>query len=65
LERGLGNKPSTVLAEDAVPKGLAMLIRSENYGVQGGAANAVRTPAIPAASMPTLLLGGLLLLICP
>jgi hypothetical protein len=28
------------LAEDAVPKGLAMLIRSEKYGVQGGAANA-------------------------
>jgi hypothetical protein len=41
-----------------------MLIRSENYGVQGGAANAVRAPAIPAASLPTLLLGGLLL-ICP
>jgi hypothetical protein len=41
-----------------------MLIRSEKYGVQGGAANAVRPQAIPAASVPTLLLGGLLL-ICP
>ncbi len=41
-----------------------MLIRSENYGVQGGAAYAVRAPAIPAASLPTLLIGGLLL-ICP
>ena len=65
LEPGLGNKPSTVLAENAVPKGLAMLIRSQMYGVQGGAANAVRTQAIPAASLPTLLIGGLLLLICP
>jgi hypothetical protein len=46
-------------------KGLAMLIRSEKYGVQGGAANAARPEAIPAASAPTLLLGGLLLLICP
>src|SRR5712671_5505279 len=64
LERGLGNKPSTVLAEDAVPKGLAMLIRSCLYEVQGGAANAVRTPATSAASLPTLLIGGLLL-ICP
>ena len=40
-----------------------MLIRSEKYGVRGGAAHAV--PAIPAASLPTLLLGGLLLLIGP
>ena len=54
-----------VLAEDAVPKGLAMLIRSEKYGVQGGVANAVRPEAIPAASLPTLLIGALLLLICP
>jgi hypothetical protein len=54
-----------VLAENAVPKGLAMLMRSENYGVQGGAANAVRPETIPAASLPTLLTGGLLLLICP
>ena len=42
-----------------------MLIRSEKYGVQGEAARAARSPAIPAASLPTLLLGGLLLLICP
>jgi hypothetical protein len=48
-----------------LPKGLAMLIRSYLYGVRGGAANAVRSQAIPAASMPTLLLGGLLLLIGP
>ena len=64
-ERGLGNQPSMVLAEDSLPKGLAMLIRSEMDGVQGGAANAVRPEAIPAASLPTLLIGGLLLLICP
>jgi hypothetical protein len=54
-----------VLAEDAVSKGLAMLIRKRSDGVQGGAANAVRTQAIPAVSLPTLLLGGLLLLIGP
>jgi hypothetical protein len=46
-------------------KGLAMLIRSEKYGVSGGAARTVRPDAIPAASLPTLLLGGLLLLIGP
>src|SRR5579859_6344412 len=44
-------------------KGLAMLIRSQMYGVRGGAAAAA--PAIPAATAPTLLLGGLLLLIGP
>src|SRR5260370_39870369 len=58
LERWLGNKPSTVLAEDAVPKGLAMLIRSCLFGVRGGAASAVCAQAIPAASLPTLLIGG-------
>ena len=51
------------------PKGLAMLVRSLKYGVQGGAAKAVDSCAIPAASLPTLLLdgilGGLLLLIGP
>jgi hypothetical protein len=47
------------------PKGLAMLIRSQMVGVRGGAANAAHSQAIPAASMPTLLLGGLLLLIGP
>ena len=42
-----------------------MLIRSEKYGVQGGAAKAACACAIPAASAPTLLIGGLLLLIGP
>jgi hypothetical protein len=46
-------------------KGPAMLIRGEMIGVQGAAADAARIPAIPAASLPTLLLGGLLLLIGP
>ena len=41
-----------------------MLTSSEKYGVQGGAAFAARPDAIPAASLPTLLIGGLLL-ICP
>jgi hypothetical protein len=49
----------------ALPKGLAMLIRSEMVGVHGAAAFAARSEAIPAASLPTLLLGGLLLLISP
>jgi len=41
-----------------------MLIRSEIDGISGSAAQAV--PAvIPAALVPTLLLGGLLLLIGP
>ena len=42
-----------------------MLIRGENCGILGGAADVVRATAIPAASLPTLLLGGLLLLIGP
>jgi hypothetical protein len=42
-----------------------MLIRSEQVGKPGGAADAARARAIPAASVPTLLLGGLLLLIGP
>jgi hypothetical protein len=42
-----------------------MLIRSEKHGIPGEAADAVRPCAIPAASLPTLLLGGLLLLIGP
>jgi hypothetical protein len=54
-----------VLAENAVPKGLAMLIRSDLYGVQGAAAIAAHAPAIPTASAPTLPIGGLLLLIGP
>jgi hypothetical protein len=48
-----------------LPKGLAMLIRSYLYGVHGKAAIGAGPEAIPAASLPTLLLGGLLLLICP
>ncbi len=44
-------------------EGVAMLIRSDLFGVRGGAAEAA--PAISAASLPTLLLGGLLLLIGP
>jgi hypothetical protein len=49
----------------ALPKGPAMLIRSTRFGVRGGEANTARTLAIPAASLPTLLIGGLLLLSCP
>jgi hypothetical protein len=51
------------LAENPTLKGLAMLIRSKIDGISGGAAHA--PAAIPAASVPTLLLGGLLLLIGP
>src|SRR5947199_10535975 len=40
-EHSHGNEPSTVLAENLAPKGLAMLIRSEKYGVGDGAAFAV------------------------
>jgi hypothetical protein len=50
-------------------KGLAMLIRGEMAGIDGGAAQAAVAPAIPRLcspmSLPTLLLGGLLLLIGP
>src|SRR4051812_42507515 len=63
-EHVLGNQPSMVSAENSAPKGLAMLIRSKKCGIWGEAARAVG-PAIPAASLPTLLLGGLLLLIGP
>ena len=42
-----------------------MLIRGGNHGISGGAADAARAPALPVASLPTLLLGGLLLLIGP
>ena len=48
-----------------LPKGLAMSTSSLSDGVQGKAAMAVDAFAIPAASLPTLLLGGLLLLIGP
>jgi hypothetical protein len=53
-----------VLAEDSgAEKGLAMLIRKRLCGMREGAAEAA--PALPACSVPTLLLGGLLLLIGP
>jgi hypothetical protein len=42
-----------------------MPIRGQMYGVGGGAANAVLGLAVPAACLPTLLAGGLLLLIGP
>jgi hypothetical protein len=60
-----GNEPSTVLAEDfAVQKGLAMLIRGQNDGISGEVALAAGAAASPAAILPTLLIGGLLLT-CP
>jgi hypothetical protein len=46
-------------------KGLAMLIRGQMDGIFGKAAEAAGVPASPAAPLPTLLIGGLLLLICP
>jgi hypothetical protein len=52
-----------VLAENLAHKGPAMLIRSEKHGIPGEAAHAVLSRAIPA--VPTLLIGGLLLLIGP
>lgn len=42
-----------------------MLVRGETAGIYGQAASAVGSRAIPAASMPGLLAGGLLLLIGP
>jgi hypothetical protein len=51
-----------VLAENLASKGLAMLIRGQTFGIRGGAAKAVFSNAIPAASLPTLLIGGLLLI---
>ena len=57
-----GNQPSMVLAENPASKGLAMLIRGQKYGVRGGAAKPAAARAIPAASLPTLLIGGLLLI---
>ena len=42
-----------------------MLIRSEIEGILEGVAQAAGPAAIPAASVPTLPLGGLLLLIGP
>ena len=45
--------------------GLAMLIRGEKFGIWEGAGDAALIPSVSAASLPTLLLGGLLLLIGP
>jgi hypothetical protein len=42
-----------------------MLACSEMAGVHGLVASSTGSEAIPAASMPTLLIGGLLLLIGP
>jgi len=42
-----------------------MLIRGEMSGIRGGAAATASHASIPAATLPTLLLGGLLLLIGP
>jgi hypothetical protein len=51
------------LAEDwGALQGLAMLIRSQMDGVLREAAEAASVPAIPAAFLPTLLIGGLLLI---
>jgi hypothetical protein len=60
----LGNKPSRILAEDG-HEGVAMLICGDMVGVQGGAVDAAGPAAMPAATLSTLLLGGLLLLIGP
>lgn len=46
-----------------LPQGSGMLICSEKVGVEGSAVTSVL--AIPAVSLPTQLLGGLLLLSCP
>ena len=42
-----------------------MLVCGEKFGVREGAAQAVRLYALAAAPLPTLLIGGLLLLIGP
>jgi hypothetical protein len=53
-----------VLAENRLSKGLAMSIRGEIAGVEGGVADVVHTSAIAPAFLPTLIIG-LLLLIGP
>jgi hypothetical protein len=42
-----------------------MLICGEKFGVREGAAQAVGPRALASAPLPTLLIGGLLLLSCP
>lgn len=54
-----------VLLEGSRSKGLAMLIRGKIIEIQGQAAVAAASEAILPASLPTPILGGLLLLICP
>jgi hypothetical protein len=54
-----------VLPEGLLQKGSAMLIRGEIVGIQGQASAPTARNAILPASLPTLLLGGLLLLIGP
>jgi len=49
----------------SLSKGLAMLIRGETHGILREGAALASCPSIPAATLPTLLLGGLLLLIGP
>src|SRR5437868_1267507 len=61
----LGKEPSMVLAEDRASKGLAMLSRSDLFGIEGKSAVAADPVSIPAVSVPTPVLCGLLLLICP
>jgi hypothetical protein len=46
-------------------EGLAMLIRGETRGILREGADAGSRSSIPAATLPTLLLGGPLLLIGP
>jgi hypothetical protein len=54
-----------VLIEDfGAHKGLAMLIRGKIEGISGELALAAGASTIPAAILPTLLIGGLLLT-CP
>jgi hypothetical protein len=57
-------KPQRFSPRIARFKGLAMLNRSQMDGIEGKVAEAAGVPSISAASLPTLLLGGLLL-ICP
>jgi hypothetical protein len=54
-----------VLPEDWLQMGLAMLIRGEIVGIQGQAATALARNTILPAPLPSLILGGILLLIGP
>jgi len=61
----LRNQASMVLSEGWLQKGSVMLVRGEIVGIRGQAATPGARNAILPASLPTLLLGGLLLLIGP